>query len=85
MRLENEDGLALGKILSYLDTDGALKGRIIEKVGSEQKLEEIFASLKPFEELKSLVEDNEQSLRDLSELLDEALQKASQQVSTTAE
>ena len=72
-------------ILSYLDQDGALKGRIIEKVGSEKKLEEIFASLKPFEELKSLVEDNEQSLRDLSELLDEALQKASQQVSTTAQ
>ena len=72
-------------ILSYLDTDGALKGRIIEKVGSEKKLEEIFASLKPFEELKSLVEDNEKSLRELSELLDEALQKASQQVSTTAE
>jgi hypothetical protein len=44
LRLENEDGLALGKILSYLDTDGDLKGRIIEKVGSEKKLEEIFAS-----------------------------------------
>ena len=39
----------------------------------------------PFETLSKSVEEDETILEELSDLLDQALQKASQQVSTTAQ
>ncbi len=74
--------------MSYLDKDGELKGKVIEKVGSREKFDEVlspFSSEDTFETLSKSVEEDETILRELSELLDQALQKASQPVSTTAQ
>ena len=62
-------------IWSYLDTDGKLKGQVENMVGGAENLLDVFNSANPFQTLSRFVEDDPQTLKQLSELLDQVRQQ----------